>query len=162
MGGSLRYSTFFLNGICFGVQVEKVQGVLEYQEITPVPLASATLPGIINLRGQILTTIDLKSRLNLTVSEASERPMMMVIRTSTGESCRRPHWSRSRRGRQLVREAHRNTEALHPLCSHARLQTREKPASRADTEKVIQLQDANGEGKPPSLKPEEKASSVMK
>jgi purine-binding chemotaxis protein CheW len=79
-----RYSTFFLNDICFGVAIEGVQEVLEYHDITPVPLSPAVLPGIINLRGQILTTIDLKSRLALSASESSERPMMMVVRTSEG------------------------------------------------------------------------------
>jgi len=84
MAANQRYATFFLNGICFGVAIEGVQEVLEYHEITPVPLSSAVLPGIINLRGQILTTIDLKARLELTASESSERPMMMVVRTSEG------------------------------------------------------------------------------
>jgi purine-binding chemotaxis protein CheW len=84
MAANQRYSTFFLNGICFGVHVERVQEVLEYQNITPVPLSPAVLPGIINLRGQILTTIDLKTRLDLSASESSGQPMMMVIRTSDG------------------------------------------------------------------------------
>jgi len=84
MAASQRYATFFLNSICFGVHVEKVQEVLEYQDITPIPLSPAVLPGIINLRGQILTTIDLKTRLNLSASESSAQPMMMVIRTSEG------------------------------------------------------------------------------
>lgn len=84
MAASQRYSTFFLNSICFGVHVEKVQEVLEYVDITPVPLSAEVLPGIINLRGQILTTIDLKTRLNLSGSQSSAQPMMMVIRTSEG------------------------------------------------------------------------------
>lgn len=79
-----KYSTFYLNGICFGVPVEKVQEVLELQEITPVPLSPAVLPGIINLRGQILTTLDLKTRLELTENESQEPPMMIVVRTSEG------------------------------------------------------------------------------
>lgn len=84
MATNHRYSTFFLNHICFGVPVERVQEVMDFQEITPVPLAPAALPGIINLRGQILTTIDLKSRLSLSGNETSEKPMMMVVRTSEG------------------------------------------------------------------------------
>jgi purine-binding chemotaxis protein CheW len=79
-----RYCTFFLDSICFGVPVEKVQEVLEYQEITPVPLSSGMLPGIINLRGQILTTLDLKARLELSVRETKAHPMMIVVRTSEG------------------------------------------------------------------------------
>jgi len=84
MPASQRYATFFLSGVCFGVHVEQVQEVLEFQEITRVPLSPASLPGIINLRGQILTTIDLQTRLGLSSSESKEEPMMMVIRTSEG------------------------------------------------------------------------------
>lgn len=79
-----RYSTFFLNGICFGVRVEKVQEVMEFQNITSVPLAPPVLPGIINLRGQILTTFDLKTRLSLSASEIAGQSMMMVVQTSEG------------------------------------------------------------------------------
>jgi len=64
--------------------VEKVQEVLEFEEITPIPLSPAVLPGIINLRGQILTTIDLKTRLNLSSDESNGQQMMIVVRTSEG------------------------------------------------------------------------------
>lgn len=84
MADSRKYSTFYLNGICFGVPVERVQEVMEFQEITPVPLSPAVLPGIINLRGQIITTIDLKARLELSSGDFSGQPMMIVVRTSEG------------------------------------------------------------------------------
>jgi len=84
MAVTQRYATFYLNGICFGVPIEKVQEVLEYQHITPIPLSSLVLPGIINLRGQILTTIDLKTRLELSANEVNGQQMMVVVRTSEG------------------------------------------------------------------------------
>lgn len=84
MASSEKYSTFYLNGICFGVPVERVQEVMEFQEITAVPLSPAVLPGIINLRGQIITTIDLKTRLDLTDEGSGGQPMMIVVRTSEG------------------------------------------------------------------------------
>jgi len=84
MAANQKYSTFYLNGICFGIPVERVQEVMEFQEITPVPLSPAVLPGIINLRGQILTTIDLKIRLELSSEEVTAQPMMIVVRTSEG------------------------------------------------------------------------------
>jgi purine-binding chemotaxis protein CheW len=84
MAASQRYATFFLNSICFGIPVEKVQEFLEYQDITPVPLSPPVLPGIINLRGQLLTTINLKTRLNLSSTDADGQSMMMVIRTNEG------------------------------------------------------------------------------
>ncbi len=84
MATSHKYATFYLNGICFGVPIEKVQEVLEFQEITPVPLSPPVLPGIINLRGQILTAIDLKTRLDLSENSSKEQPMMIVVRTGEG------------------------------------------------------------------------------
>jgi len=84
MASSEKYATFYLNGICFGVPVERVQEVMEFHEITVVPLSPVVLPGIINLRGQIITTIDLKTRLELAEEEASAQPMMIVVRTSDG------------------------------------------------------------------------------
>jgi purine-binding chemotaxis protein CheW len=84
MAANRRYSTFFINNICFGVPIEDVQEFMEHQQITRVPLAPSVLPGIINLRGQILTTIDLRIRLGLTSIQQRENPMMMVIRTSEG------------------------------------------------------------------------------
>jgi purine-binding chemotaxis protein CheW len=79
-----RYSTFYLNDICFGVPIENVQEFLEHQIVTRVPLAPPVLPGIINLRGQILTTIDLRVRLGLTSLDKQEDPMMMVVKTKEG------------------------------------------------------------------------------
>lgn len=84
MATNQKYATFYLDGICFGVPIEKVQEVLEFQDITPVPLSPPVLPGIINLRGQILTTIDLKTRLELSASESTAQPMMIVVRTNEG------------------------------------------------------------------------------
>ncbi|HTQ96396.1 MAG TPA: chemotaxis protein CheW [Candidatus Acidoferrum sp.] len=84
MATNQKYATFYLNSICFGIPIERVQEVLEFQEITHVPLSPPVLPGIINLRGQILTTIDLKARLDLAENEFTGQPMMIVVRTSEG------------------------------------------------------------------------------
>jgi purine-binding chemotaxis protein CheW len=84
MAASKKYASFYLNSICFGVPIEEVQEVLEFQEITPVPLSPPVLPGIINLRGQILTTIDLKARLDLAGGSYASQPMMIVVRTVEG------------------------------------------------------------------------------
>ncbi|BAY32566.1 CheW protein [Nostoc carneum NIES-2107] len=57
--------TFFLNGIFFGIDVQHVQEVIRPQVMTPVPLAPSDICGLINLRGQILTVIDLQQRLEM-------------------------------------------------------------------------------------------------
>lgn len=79
-----RFATFFLNNIFFGVNVEQVQEVLRLQEITSVPLAPPFIPGIINLRGQILTAIDLRRRLHLPETRPISQSMIIVVRASDG------------------------------------------------------------------------------
>lgn len=84
MSESKQYCTFFLDGLFFGVEVLKVQEVIRYQEMTTVPLASRTIQGLINLRGQIVTAVDLRRRLDLPARAASELPMNVVVRTDDG------------------------------------------------------------------------------
>ncbi len=76
--------TFFLQGLFFGVEVEKVQEVIRYQEMTRVPLAPAVIAGLINLRGQIVTAIDLRHQLGLSARTSQELPMNVVIRRDDG------------------------------------------------------------------------------
>ena len=84
MAESQQYSTFVVDGLFFGVEVERVQEVIKFQNMTPVPLASRMVRGLINLRGQIVTAIDLRRRLDLKEREESEEPMNVVIRTDEG------------------------------------------------------------------------------
>jgi purine-binding chemotaxis protein CheW len=72
--------TFFLDGLRFGVDVQKVQEVVPYQAMTRVPLAPATVRGLLNLRGQIVTGIDLRRRLELAERPAESLPMNVVLR----------------------------------------------------------------------------------
>jgi purine-binding chemotaxis protein CheW len=79
-----QLATFYLDRLLFGIEVEKVQEVLRYQEMTRVPLASRAVEGLINLRGQIVTAIDLRQRLELGVREPGALPMNVVVRTDDG------------------------------------------------------------------------------
>jgi purine-binding chemotaxis protein CheW len=75
-----QFATFHLGELFLGVEVEKVQEVLRYQDMTPVPLASPVVRGLINLRGQIVTAIDLRRRFQLDERPEGERPMNVVLR----------------------------------------------------------------------------------
>jgi purine-binding chemotaxis protein CheW len=79
-----QYSTFFVKDLFFGIDVLQVQEVLRYQEMTRVPLAPDVIEGLINLRGQIVTAIDMRRRLSLDEREAGKVPMNMVVRTEDG------------------------------------------------------------------------------
>jgi purine-binding chemotaxis protein CheW len=84
MSTTKQYCTFHLDKLFFGVEVQKVQEVIHYQEMTRVPLASAVVQGLINLRGQIVTAIDLRRRLELRPRPVEQLPMNVVVRTEDG------------------------------------------------------------------------------
>lgn len=63
-----------------GVPVERVQEVLTERPLTLVPLAPIELAGLLNLRGHIVTVIDLRSRLGLAPRALDAKSMGVVIR----------------------------------------------------------------------------------
>jgi purine-binding chemotaxis protein CheW len=80
-----QLSTFFVADLFFGVDVLRVQEVLRFQQMTHVPKAPDVIEGLINLRGQIVTAIDLRRRLGLPPRTGEEvAPTNMVIRTDDG------------------------------------------------------------------------------
>jgi purine-binding chemotaxis protein CheW len=79
-----QYCTFFVADRFFGVDVTRVQEVIRYQEMTRVPLASPVISGLINLRGQIVTALDMRARLGLPQRPADRLPMNVVVRTDDG------------------------------------------------------------------------------
>ena len=76
--------TFIIDGMLFGVDVMNVQEVIRYQEMTVVPLASANVRGLINLRGQIVTAIEMRARLGLDPRSDDALPMNVVTTTADG------------------------------------------------------------------------------
>ena len=84
MTDSKQYATFFLSNLFLGVEVRKVQEVIRYQEMTRVPLAPNMVQGLINLRGQIVTAIDLRRRLELPPLPPDQLPMNVVVRSDDG------------------------------------------------------------------------------
>jgi purine-binding chemotaxis protein CheW len=84
MTSSQQFCTFYLGKQFFGVPVQHVQEVIRYQEMTRVPLVPEAISGLINLRGQIVTAIDLRRCLGMPERQAGELPMNVVVRTSDG------------------------------------------------------------------------------
>lgn len=83
MAEEQQFCTFFLDGIFFGVEVDSVQEVIRYQDMTCVPLAPSVISGLINLRGHIVTAIDMRRRLKLSERPADKRPMNVVIHSDS-------------------------------------------------------------------------------
>jgi purine-binding chemotaxis protein CheW len=73
--------TFSLDGLHFGIEISRVQEVIRHQAMTPVPLASPAVRGLINLRGQIVAAIDLRRRLRLRERPEGQLAMHVVVHT---------------------------------------------------------------------------------
>ena len=124
-----QYCTFYVAGYYFGVDVLKVQEVIRHQEMTRVPLAPLVVRGLINLRGQIVTAIDLRRRLELDDRPADQLPVNVVVHTDDGavsllvdeigdvvevseKDFERPPETLSRTARELIRGAYKLANRL--------------------------------------------------
>lgn len=74
-----EFVTIYVGSQLCGIPVLKVQDVLGPQKITPVPLAPHEVAGLLNLRGRIVTAIDLRRRLGLEPRPANEKGMSVVV-----------------------------------------------------------------------------------
>jgi purine-binding chemotaxis protein CheW len=81
-----QLSTFHVGKYLFGVDVSLVQEVVRLQQMTPVPLAPPEIAGLINLRGEVLTAIDMRVRLGPSAAELgadddpAREPVNVVVR----------------------------------------------------------------------------------
>lgn len=75
----LQWVTFRLGEETYGINVMQVQEVLRYNEIAPVPGAPNYVLGIINLRGNVVTVIDTRSRFGLMPAEVTDNTRIVII-----------------------------------------------------------------------------------
>lgn len=74
-----EFVTLRVDDQLFGISVMNVQDVLRCQPISPVPLAPRIVAGSLNLRGRIVTAIDLRKRLGMSEFPAPEKMMKVVV-----------------------------------------------------------------------------------
>jgi purine-binding chemotaxis protein CheW len=84
MAANSQFCTFYLNQLLFGVPLQGVQEVIRDLQMTPVPLAPAVVSGLMNLRGQLVTAVDLRRRLELEAGDPDLKPMNVVVRSQDG------------------------------------------------------------------------------
>ena len=84
-GETRQYSTFHVADMFMGIELTRVQELLRFQEMTSVPLAPKAIEGLINLRGQIVTALDVRRVLGLPAVESEDKlPMNIVIQSEGG------------------------------------------------------------------------------
>jgi purine-binding chemotaxis protein CheW len=84
MGQTSQFCTFSLDQLLFGVDLKTVQEVIRELPMTPVPLAPTVVAGIMNLRGQLVTALDLRQQLEMAPLQAGVTPMNVVVRSQDG------------------------------------------------------------------------------
>lgn len=71
--------TMTVDGQLFGIPILRVQDIVEPRQITPVPLATSAVAGVLNLRGRIVTVIDLRVCLGAPPTDLSTQPMSVTV-----------------------------------------------------------------------------------
>ncbi|MCH8926038.1 MAG: chemotaxis protein CheW [Proteobacteria bacterium] len=79
-----EFVTFTIAGQLFGIPVLQIQDVLSSYQITPIPLAPPEITGSLNLRGRVVTAMDLRLRLGLS-ARAKEAESMSIVAENEGE-----------------------------------------------------------------------------
>ncbi len=84
MGTKQEYSSCFDEDLLVGIKVDAMREVTAGSEVTPVPLSSPLVSGLLNLRGQIVTEIDLRRCLELGDRPANQPPVHVIMWTDEG------------------------------------------------------------------------------
>jgi purine-binding chemotaxis protein CheW len=82
-----EFVTFTIAGQMFGLPIARVQDVFKPARITRVPLAGDEIAGMLNLRGRIVTAIDMRHRLDVKRREAGAAPMAIGIEAKGERFC---------------------------------------------------------------------------
>jgi purine-binding chemotaxis protein CheW len=78
-----KYLTFFLSGQEYGVEILKVQEIIGRMPVTPVPLTSRDILGVINLRGKIHPVMDLNVKFGMDRTGITDETCIIIIKTSS-------------------------------------------------------------------------------
>jgi purine-binding chemotaxis protein CheW len=74
-----KYLTFGLGSEEYGVEILKVREIIGYMEITAVPRTPPHVRGVINLRGQVISVVDLRTRFGMAEAPTTEQTCIIVI-----------------------------------------------------------------------------------
>jgi purine-binding chemotaxis protein CheW len=82
-----QFCTFYLDHLLFGIESQKIQEVVTYRELRPVPLAPPVVSGLMNLRGQVVVALELRRQLELPERPANMIPVCLVVHSKVGTVC---------------------------------------------------------------------------
>src|SRR5210317_1050799 len=82
-----KYLTFALAHEEYGLEILKVREIIGYMDITAVPQTPHHVKGVINLRGQVIPVIDLRTKFGMETTDVTEQTCIIVVEISQG-SCK--------------------------------------------------------------------------
>jgi purine-binding chemotaxis protein CheW len=81
---SNQFLSFYLKKEMFAVNVSIVKEIIEYTQITRVPMMQSFIAGVTNIRGNVIPVLDLPDRLGLGRSDISKRSCVITLETHIG------------------------------------------------------------------------------
>ena len=82
---SVQYLSFILDQRVFAFDVLKTREVLTYDKVTPIPCSAAYVAGVINLRGSVVTVMDLRVKFGMNAVEHNENTAIIIVEAMYGE-----------------------------------------------------------------------------
>ncbi len=84
--GNAQYLTFVLGGEMFAVGILNVKEIIEFGNLTEVPMVPAFIRGVINLRGAVVPVIDLAARFGGKPGVAGKRTCIVIVEVADGDT----------------------------------------------------------------------------
>ena len=80
-----QYLTFLLGGEMFAIGILHIKEIIEYGQLTTVPMMPGFIRGVINLRGAVVPVVDLSARFGRQSTEITRKTCIVIIEAQTGE-----------------------------------------------------------------------------
>ncbi|MFY9329801.1 MAG: chemotaxis protein CheW [Georgfuchsia sp.] len=91
VGAPQQYLTFLLGGEMFALAILNVKEIIEYGNLTEIPMMPAYIRGVINLRGAVVPVVDLAARFGGQQSEIGHRTCIVIVEIKSGENGEERH-----------------------------------------------------------------------
>jgi purine-binding chemotaxis protein CheW len=85
MSEATQYLTFTLGGETYAVEILRVKEIIEYTSVTDVPMMAPSVRGVINLRGMVVTVIDLAVRFGRAPATIGKRTAIVILELADGD-----------------------------------------------------------------------------
>lgn len=82
---SNQFLTFMLSGETYGINIMDIREIIEYGNLTPVPMMPAFIAGVINLRGSVVPVVNLKIRFGDNANKIGKRTSIVIIEVDSND-----------------------------------------------------------------------------